>query len=133
MRLLFIIAAWVLFLGSYSICEVFYSAEINKWDSLRHGLYMLNLALYGGAMASRVNTHLDRFVTLLNFTFIWWALIPSALGRMAGETDVTSLDIISIFVGAYLGMKDIFPETHRDISLYVMTESAYNRIFKRKK
>lgn len=107
-RLTLLIAAMVLFPFSYGICDHFFYSAMNKWDCLRHCLYMANIAVACLAFTFESDPRYKNAEYVILCAGIWWMIIPSLIGRVAGEKEVTALDIISIFIGLIHGYYKVF-------------------------
>lgn len=128
-RLVLILLACVLYPASYGICDWVYYYHINEWTLLRHWLYSANIGLVGAVQFFEPGKY-ERMVRVLSKGLVIGFIIPNLADRLIGVYGFHWYDLGFWALATYSALKDVYPGTHKRITLIFINEKTYTHLCK---
>lgn len=138
-RLVTISIAFIFILSIHVICDWVYPGDNDKinesWDLLKHCLYLFGAGLCVLCVWFESDERYEKYVKLISLTLGMGVIVPMIMDKHSRNRHVYWFDFVCIGLAIYGGMRGIFPETHKKITLYIpfINEKRYNwlcQIFK---
>ena len=110
---------------AWSICWHFEPTDVNRWDLLRHSIFMAEGAIIGYGLSITKPSKFDKVSVVISTFFLVYVIPNDVLCNFQNDRNFHWQEIPLLALCFYLCMKKIFPKTYRKIGVAIVGEANY--------
>lgn len=124
-KLALICTAVILHWWAYALCWYFEPTDVNRWDLMRHSIFMIEGALVWYSTSISEPSKFDRFSRLISTFFMVYVIPNDVLCNFQGDRDFHWYEVPLLAICLYITMRHIFPKTFKKIGVFLVGEANY--------